>query len=92
VVLGDAGLLAGAGLLAFDMSYRHVIPCESKEDDTMTAKARLVFDMPPEEKNWMENLCKAAGYPSKVAMLRNLVDKLAQEIGFETRPGPEKTE
>jgi hypothetical protein len=58
----------------------------------MSTKSRLVFDVPPEEKNWMERLCKAAGYPSKVAMLRNLVDKLAQEIGFETRPGPEKTE
>lgn len=58
----------------------------------MNAKSRLVFDVPPEEKNWLERLCKAAGYPSKVAMLRNLVDKLAQEIGFETRPGAEKTE
>lgn len=58
----------------------------------MTAKARLVFDVPPEEKNWIERLCKAAGYPSKVAMLRDLVDKLAQEIGFESRPGAEKTE
>lgn len=57
----------------------------------MTAKARLVFDMPPEEKNWMERLCKAAGYPTKVAMLRDLVNKLAQEIGFESRPGAEKT-
>jgi len=58
----------------------------------MTAKARLVFDIPPGEKNWMERLCKAAGYPSKVAMLRDLVDKLAREIGFEPRPGTEKTE
>jgi hypothetical protein len=57
----------------------------------MTAKARLVFDMPPEEKNWMENLCKAAGYPSKVGMLRDLADKLAQEIKFEPRPGADKT-
>jgi hypothetical protein len=69
-----------------------VIPCESKEDDTMTAKARLVFDMPPEEKNWMERLCKAAGYPSKVGMLRDLADKLALKIGFEPRPGVQKTE
>lgn len=58
----------------------------------MTAKARLVFDVPPEEKEWLERLCMAAGYPSKVAMLRNLVDKLAQEIGFEPRPGVQKTE
>jgi hypothetical protein len=65
---------------------------ESKEDDTMTAKARLVFDVPPEEKDWIERLCTAAGYPTKVAMLRDLADKLAQEIGFETRPGAEKTE
>jgi hypothetical protein len=57
----------------------------------MTAKARLVFDMPPEEKEWLERLCTAAGYPSKVAMLRDLVDKLAQEIKFEPRPGVEKT-
>ncbi len=58
----------------------------------MSTKSRLVFDVPPEEKDWMERLCKAAGYPTKVAMLRDLVDKLAQEIGFESRPGTEKTE
>jgi hypothetical protein len=58
----------------------------------MTAKARLVFDVPPEEKEWIERLCKAAGYPSKVAMLRDLVNKLAESIKFEPRPGPEKTE
>ena len=58
----------------------------------MTAKARLVFDVPPEEKDWIERLCTAAGYPSKVGMLRDLADKLAQEIGFEPRPGSEKTE
>jgi hypothetical protein len=69
-----------------------VIPCESKEDDTMNAKSRLVFDVPPEEKDWIERLCKAAGYPTKVAMLRDLVDKLAVSIKFETRPGTEKTE
>jgi hypothetical protein len=65
---------------------------ESKEDDTMTAKARLVFDVPPEEKDWIERLCTAAGYPTKVAMLRDLADKLAESIGHETRPGAEKTE
>jgi hypothetical protein len=75
-----------------DTPYRHVIPCESKEDDTMTAKARLVFDVPPEEKDWMERLYKAAGYPTKVAMLRDLSDKLAESIKFEPRPGTEKTE
>ncbi len=58
----------------------------------MSTKSRLVFDVPPEEKNWMEKLCKAAGYPTKVAMLRDLVNKLAIEIGFEPRPGVEKTE
>ncbi len=58
----------------------------------MTAKARLVFDIPPGEKDWLERLCTAAGYPSKVAMLRDLADKLAREIGFEPRPGTEKTE
>jgi hypothetical protein len=58
----------------------------------MTAKARLVFDVPPEEKDWMERLYKAAGYPTKVAMLRDLSDKLAESIKFEPRPGTEKTE
>lgn len=58
----------------------------------MTAKARLVFDMRPEEKDWIERLCKTAGYPSKVAMLRDMADKLATEIKFESRPGSEKTE
>lgn len=58
----------------------------------MTAKARLVFDMRPDEKDWIERLCKTAGYPSKVAMLRDLVDKLAESIKFEARPGAEKTE
>mgnify|MGYP001207600997 FL=1 len=58
----------------------------------MTAKARLVFDVPPEEKDWIERLCTAAGYPSKVGMLRDLADKLAESIKFETRPGSEKTE
>jgi len=58
----------------------------------MTAKARLVFDMRPEEKEWLERLCMAAGYPSKVGMLRDLVDKLAESIKFETRPGVEKNE
>ena len=58
----------------------------------MTAKARLVFDVRPEEKDWMERLCKAAGYPTKVAMLRDLSDKLATEIKFESRPGADKTE
>jgi hypothetical protein len=58
----------------------------------MSTKSRLVFDVPPEEKDWMERLCKAAGYPSKVGMLRDLADKLAREIGFEPRPGTDKTE
>ena len=58
----------------------------------MSAKSRLVFDMPPEEKEWLERLCMAAEYPSKVAMLRDLVDKLAESIKFEARPGSEKTE
>ena len=58
----------------------------------MSTKSRLVFDVPPEEKEWLERLCKAAEYPSKVAMLRDLADKLAREIGFESRPGSEKTE
>ena len=58
----------------------------------MSAKSRLVFDMRPEEKEWLERLCKSAGYPSKVAMLRDLADKLAIEIGFESRPGADKTE
>ena len=58
----------------------------------MTAKARLVFDVPPDEKDWIERLCTAAGYPSKVGMLRDLADKLATEIKFESRPGAEKTE
>ena len=58
----------------------------------MNAKSRLVFDLRPDEKDWLERLCKSAGYPSKVAMLRDLADKLAIEIGFETRPGSEKAE
>jgi hypothetical protein len=58
----------------------------------MSTKSRLVFDVPPEEKEWLERLCMAAGYPSKVAMLRDLVDKLAESIKFEPRPGSEKTE
>lgn len=58
----------------------------------MSTKSRLVFDVPPEEKDWIERLCKAAGYPSKVGMLRDLADKLAESIKFETRPGSEKTE
>ena len=91
-------LVLGTGVLerywpaGIDMSCRHVLTWEPKEDDTMTAKARLVFDVPPEEKKWIERLCTAAGYPSKVAMLRDLADKLAVSIKFETRPGPEKTE
>jgi hypothetical protein len=58
----------------------------------MSAKSRLVFDMRPEEKDWIERLCKTAGYPSKVAMLRDLADKLAMEIKFEPRPEATKTE
>jgi len=58
----------------------------------MSTKSRLVFDVPPEEKDWIERLCTAAGYPSKVGMLRDLADKLAESIKFETRPGSEKTE
>jgi hypothetical protein len=58
----------------------------------MSAKSRLVFDMPPKEKEWLERLRTAAGYPSKVGMLRDLADKLAREIKFEPRPGSEKTE
>ena len=57
----------------------------------MSAKSRLVFDVRPEEKEWIERLCTAAGYPSKVAMLRDLLNKLAREIGFESRPGSGKT-
>ena len=57
----------------------------------MSAKSRLVFDMRPEEKDWIERLCTAAGYPSKVGMLRDLTGKLAMEIKFEPRPGAEKT-
>ena len=58
----------------------------------MNAKSRLVFDLRPDEKDWIERLCTAAGYPSKVGMLRDLADKLATEIKFESRPGAEKTE
>ena len=58
----------------------------------MNAKSRLVFDLRPDEKDWIERLCKSAGYPSKVGMLRDLADKLAESIKFETRPGSEKTE
>ena len=58
----------------------------------MNAKSRLVFDLRPDEKDWLERLCKAAGYPTKVAMLRDLSDKLATEIKFESRPGADKTE
>jgi hypothetical protein len=58
----------------------------------MNAKSRLVFDLRPEEKDWLERLCTAAEYPSKVAMLRDLADKLAESIGHEPRPGSEKTE
>jgi hypothetical protein len=58
----------------------------------MSAKSRLVFDVRPEEKEWLERLCMAAGYPTKVAMLRDLIDKLAVSIKFETRPGSGKTE
>lgn len=57
----------------------------------MNAKSRLVFDLPPDEKRWIEELCHKAGYPSKVGMLRDLTDKLAIEIGFESRPGADKT-
>lgn len=57
----------------------------------MNAKSRLVFDVPPEEKEWLERLCTAAGYQSKVAMLRDLADKLAAEIQFKPRPGVDKT-
>ena len=58
----------------------------------MSAKSRLVFDLPPYEKRWIEELCHKAGYPSKVAMLRDLVDKLAESIGHDPRPGTQKTE
>lgn len=51
-----------------------------------TAKARLVFDVPPKEKKWLEDLVKESGHKYNITLIRELLDVYASGIGFRPRP------
>lgn len=53
----------------------------------MAIKDRMVFELPPAEKAWIESLVAAAGYKSNIQLFRALLDGEAARIGFSSRPG-----
>jgi len=53
----------------------------------MTAKDKIVFELPPAEKAWIEDLCQVAGYGSKIQMFRALLDAESARLGYTARPG-----
>lgn len=52
------------------------------------AKAKLIFDVAPEEKEWLEKVILAAEPgQTKIGLLRQLLDRYAEEKGLPDRPG-----
>lgn len=49
------------------------------------ARDKLVYDIPSEEKQWFDDLAKAAGM-SKVSLLRQVMDEFAEKVKFKSRP------
>jgi hypothetical protein len=79
---------AACGGDCLHMSSRYVIIC--LEVFTM-AKARLIFDVFPEEKEWLEKVILAADPgQTKVGLLRQLLDDYAKKKKLPARPGSER--
>jgi len=53
----------------------------------MAIKDRLVFEISPAEKEWVEGLVQAGGYGTKIQMLRALLDAESARVGYVARPG-----
>ena len=53
----------------------------------MTTKQRMVFELLPEEKAWIEGLVVAAGCGTNIQLFRLLLDREAKRIGYSPRPG-----
>lgn len=54
----------------------------------MSGKARLIFDVAPEEKAWYESILKPG--QTKIGLLRELLDEYAKNNKLPTRPGSEE--
>lgn len=52
------------------------------------AKVKLIFDVAPEEKEWLESILNPG--QTKIALLRELLDSYAAEKKLPPRPGIEK--
>jgi len=51
------------------------------------AKAKLIFDVHPGEKEWLENVVLAAEPgQTKIGLFRQLLDRYAAEKGLPSRP------
>jgi len=51
----------------------------------MVSKTKLIFDVTPEEKAWYESILSPG--QTKIALLRELLDKYAVENRLPVRPG-----
>lgn len=49
------------------------------------AKVKIIFDMKPEEKKWIETIVLKPGQ-TKIALFREMLDKYAEEKGLPPRP------
>jgi len=60
----------------------------------MSGQDRIVFFVPTEEKQWVQDLVDAAyekdGIKTSISLYRMLLDAYAKRIGFRARPGSEK--
>ena len=54
----------------------------------MSGKARLIFDVAPEEKAWYESILKPG--QTKIGLLRELLDEYAKDNKLPARPGSEE--
>ena len=54
----------------------------------MSGKAKLIFDVAPEEKAWYESILKPG--QTKIGLLRELLDKYAKTNKLPARPGSEE--
>lgn len=52
----------------------------------MSIVPRIVFTVTRAEKNWYEELFRAAGDESRIAFFFRLLDEEAERIGFPLRP------
>jgi hypothetical protein len=56
----------------------------------MSGKARLIFDVAPEEKAWYESILKPG--QTKIGLLRELLDEYAKNNKLPARPGAEENQ